>query len=958
MKKTTLQISIFVFFLSFLSGLKAQITGTLSIGTGSSTSVGMNWHPIYRSSATSTFDYSRAAFLYDAAELAAAGMPANATITAIEWDKSNTGATVSNTAAIVFNILMKNSAATTYTGITSWGALSTGATAAYATTAQAIPATIGNLTFSLTTPFVFTGGGLEILTDWDISAISGNPTTGGISWNGGANTNHVLGTSGSAVLTSSTNLGPQTSRPNIRIIYSYVPLPNDVGLQNLISPALTGCYGAGQNIIATLKNYGANSQSNIPVTVVVSGAVSQTISTTFVGPIASGATATVNFGTLNMTTAGTYSFNGATALVGDGNNLNDAMPLTTRLVVASVPLPQMVDFTGFSGANLTAVFPNWAEEIGAVVPSGTTSAWTSQTGLNGASNTTARINLYTTTRNEWIVGPKFLAASNSKLSFDAAVTDWNSTTASDVMGSDDKVRVMVSTDCGASFAPIFTISATNSLTTAFTNFTVSLASYAGQNIIVAFLAQDGPTDDLEDYDFHLDNINIVSPVLNDAGISSLVSPNIIGCYGSSENMVVTINNYGSAPISGVPVTVIVSGAATQTSNAVYAGTIAPATSVNFTVAVLNMSANGTYSFNAFTSLAGDGNSGNDNMMPATRTKVAPVSLPQTVDFTGFTGANLPSVFPNWTEATGSVVPTGTTSAWLSQTGLNGVSNVTARINLYTTTRNEWILGPKISAVAGTKLTFDAAVTDWNSTTASDVMGSDDKVRVMVSTDCGVTYAPVFTISATNSLTTSFTNFTVNLSAYAGQNIMVAFLANDGPTDDLEDYDFHLDNINLCSPPVINVVSTNSILCTGNTATITASGASTYSWTGIGSGSNITVTPTVTTTYTVVGSNSGCDATLAFTQTVSACTGINSVIATDKAVVLYPNPVAGTLNVMVNNGSNSNVIEITDALGRTALKTVLNETSTVISVSELSAGVYVYKIINSDGTVSQGKLIKE
>ena len=135
MKKTNLRITLALFLFSCFTGIKAQITGTVSIGTGSSTTTGVNWHPIYRSSATSTFDYSRAAYLYDAAELVLAGIPANATITAIEWDKSNTGATVSNTAAIVFNILMKNSAAATYTGATAWSALSTGATAVYATTA-------------------------------------------------------------------------------------------------------------------------------------------------------------------------------------------------------------------------------------------------------------------------------------------------------------------------------------------------------------------------------------------------------------------------------------------------------------------------------------------------------------------------------------------------------------------------------------------------------------------------------------------------------------------------------------------------------------------------------------------------------------------------------------------------------------------------------------------------------
>lgn len=579
----------------------------------------------------------------------------------------------------------------------------------------------------------------------------------------------------------------------------YTASATDAGVTALTSPGTTGCYGAAENLVVQIKNYGTSPISNVPVTVTVSGVASQTTTGTYTGTIPVAGTVSFTVGTLNMLPAGTYSFDAASSLPGDGNATNDAMAQTTRVVTSTVTLPQTVDFTGFTGANLTTVFPNWYEASGVSTPSVATSLWLNQTGVVTATNVTARINLYTTNRNEWIVGPKFTASSASQISFDAAVTNWNSTTVSDVMGSDDKVRVMVSTDCGLTYSPIFTISATNSLSTTFTNFTIPLGSYAGQSIIVAFLAQDGPVDDLEDYDFHLDNINIYTTVPVDAGAQALVNPAAAGCYSANENMVIAIKNYGSGSISNVPVTVVVSGATTQTTTATYTGTIIGGGTANFTVGVVNMLTPGVYSFKAYTSLPSDLNLVNDTMAIATRTVVAPVSIPQTVDFTGFTGANLSTPFPNWYEATGATAPTGTTSLWLNQTNVNTSGNITARINLYTTTRNEWIVGPKIVPTASTQLSFDAAVTDWNSTTASDVMGSDDMVRVMVSTDCGLTYSPIYTVSATNSLTTTFTNFTIPLGAYAGQNIIVAFLAQDGPIDNVEDYDFHLDNINLYTP---------------------------------------------------------------------------------------------------------------------------------------------------------------
>lgn len=958
---------------------------------------------------------------------------------------------------------------------------------------------------------------------------------------------------------------------------------SDAGVSALVSPFTTGCYGSSENLVVTINNYGVTPITNIPVTVIVSGAATQTSNAVYTGTIAPASSVSFTVATLNMTASGTYSFNSFTSLPGDGNATNDNMATATRTNVAPVALPQQVNFTGFTGANLTTVFPNWYEATGAVVPAGTTSTFTYQTGLGGVGNITARVNLFGNTKNEWIVGPKFTAAANSAITFDAAVTNWNSITVADLMGSDDNVRVMVSTDCGVSYAPVFTVSATNSLSINLTNFSVPLGTYAGQDIIVAFLASEGTVNDAEDYDFHIDNINILNVPLQDAGITALTSPGTTGCYGASENLVVTINNFGSSPITNVPVTVIVSGAATQTLNAAYTGTIAPAASASFTVGTLNMTAFGTYSFNAFTSLPGDGNSANDNMATATRTNVAPVTLPQQVDFTGFTGANLTTVFPNWYEASGATIPVGTTSTFTYQTGLTAVGNITARVNLFGNTKNEWIVGPKLTASSNSQLTFDAAVTNWNSITVADLMGSDDMVRVMVSTDCGFSYAPVFTVSATNSLAITFTKFSVPLSVYAGQDIIVAFLASEGTVNDAEDYDFHLDNINICnlpsapvspagsaicsgstaainastvtgtpywynvsvggsviststvyttpsltanatyyladstgcgigpragvtitvnptptitaviSPtaicsggsatltaggantysmnavsipsvsvltpstsisftlsgtdvngctasvfpglnvnpnPTVTPVSTSSavcagssatltasgantyswtsvgtgsmivvtptanttytvegidvngcmdvqmisvntnslpvmsantsasVLCVGSSATLTASGANTYSWTGVGSGASIVVSPTTTVTYTVEGTDvNGCTDTISIQQVVSTCTGIQNIPANSNGVSVYPNPSNGLITLIVTDATKAMSFEIYDAVGKQVVLKEVTTNETQINLSELANGVYSFRLVSTNGFVSQGKLIK-
>jgi PKD domain/Secretion system C-terminal sorting domain/IPT/TIG domain len=80
-----------------------------------------------------------------------------------------------------------------------------------------------------------------------------------------------------------------------------------------------------------------------------------------------------------------------------------------------------------------------------------------------------------------------------------------------------------------------------------------------------------------------------------------------------------------------------------------------------------------------------------------------------------------------------------------------------------------------------------------------------------------------------------------------------------------------------SLPTISVVSnpSNGTICTGGLATLTASGANTYSWTG-GIINGLPFTPPFTTTYTVTGTSaSGCTGTASRTITVNNCSGPTS-----------------------------------------------------------------------------------
>jgi hypothetical protein len=141
--------------------------------------------PIARLSASSAEDYSQHYYLYTAADMAAAGILPGSTITGIAWYKANNGATTAGNNSSRWMVHMKNSS--TVPSPTwcnpSYAVQSAGATLVYNNIAQTIPSTIGWLPLTLTTPFVYTGGSLEVGSSWNCSLFTGNPTTNGISWN-------------------------------------------------------------------------------------------------------------------------------------------------------------------------------------------------------------------------------------------------------------------------------------------------------------------------------------------------------------------------------------------------------------------------------------------------------------------------------------------------------------------------------------------------------------------------------------------------------------------------------------------------------------------------------------------------------------------------------------------------------------------------------------------------------
>lgn len=106
-------------------------------------------------------------------------------------------------------------------------------------------------------------------------------------------------------------------------------------------------------------------------------------------------------------------------------------------------------------------------------------------------------------------------------------------------------------------------------------------------------------------------------------------------------------------------------------------------------------------------------------------------------------------------------------------------------------------------------------------------------------------------------------------------------------------------------PTINISKNIPVSCPGESVTLVASGASTYTWDSGSNSPSITVQPTVTTSYSVIGTSSlSCDKSAAITVSVSppqtlTVTSSNSVICAGDTLTLY---LAGGNGYIIEGGS--------------------------------------------------------
>lgn len=158
---------------------------------------------------------------------------------------------------------------------------------------------------------------------------------------------------------------------------------------------------------------------------------------------------------------------------------------------------------------------------------------------------------------------------------------------------------------------------------AYQSYTGNLTDFAGQMIHIAFVHNDVT----DQFALNIDDVEVYSSSTVDVGVTAVASPNHDdGCtLTSSENVTVSITNFGGADATGFDVSYSVNGGAMVTETVTE--TIAPAATYDYTfTASEDMSALAEYTIEASASIADDVDASNDASTLNTRSSDSQITV--------------------------------------------------------------------------------------------------------------------------------------------------------------------------------------------------------------------------------------------------------------------------------------------------------------------------------------------
>ncbi|MDB9931306.1 T9SS type A sorting domain-containing protein [Flavobacteriales bacterium] len=414
-------------------------------------------------------------------------------------------------------------------------------------------------------------------------------------------------------------------------------------------------------------------------------------------------------------------------------------PFTFTTPCSSYVPTYLEDFTSMT----FAATPNcWEEGQGLLTVNSSivmgTSNWGSDVFGNatGASNS-AYLNLWTTNRNDWLISPSIDLGTGAlpyQVEFDIALTSYANTSAT-TLGVDDSVTFLISTDNGTTWSDTNILISWNSTTTPisptgqFQSINLTNAGYTG---LVRFAFYCESTASNADNDVFVDNFSVrfvpTCPRPLNLRTSSIYSDSVNLTWDTAATDSIYFLEYGRSGFAlgtGTPLTsntdsTFINGLLPNTTYEVYLRSFCTVGDTSFWT--------GPFTFT---------------------TPCASFTPPYLEDFSTYTFNNNPAC---WEEAKGVLTVSSTltvgTSLWTNTAfAHNGLGNIAARMNIWSTNKYEWLLSPSIDLGNGSipyQVEFDVAITDYFNASAptgqGGLMGSDDKLVLVISTDNGNTWS--------------------------------------------------------------------------------------------------------------------------------------------------------------------------------------------------------------------------
>jgi hypothetical protein len=559
------------------------------------------------------------------------------------------------------------------------------------------------------------------------------------------------------------------------------PVASDLGIKTINNPGATACSG-GVIPSLTVRNYGTNVITSTQIRFFLNGNSVETKSFSFAS-LDTTKQDTVSFSAVTLAAGSTYTFsftilqtNGAK----DGNPANDSLAIST-LVPISVSLPLTESFNTVPPGSLPT---GWQ-----ILNPDNLITWSNT--LVG-SNYAMYMDFFDYDNqqgaSDWLITPvlDLTASLVASLSFDHAYATFAG-------GSNDQLRVLVSTVCNFNQSPveIFNQSGT-ALATApptgnpfvpttsqWVNTRISLNQFIGQKIQIAF-------EGINDYgnNLYLDSVSVVNTSFTAIALNKLVSPSPVSCNTTTSPLISLVNS-GNTVINSFTAGVYVNG---QPSTELISGlqlnvgasqniSLSPVTfsSGNNTLAISVKLPNGMKNFN----------SANDSLSTALYINNSADFIPlrQNFDsvFTPAWSAFSPSSGQNWIPAT---------TNFTTSLDFNSFTNAALG-------EQAWLVSPVLDFSKAAEASVFFQTSYALSTTGSETL------QVFSSTDCGETFNQlVFTSAgATLSNTTSnvswlptsgsqWTKNYINLDTLAGKkNVRLAFVATNDNGNNL-----YIDNI--------------------------------------------------------------------------------------------------------------------------------------------------------------------